>query len=273
MKSLPPTDTAAASEAFARLVKIMDELREGCPWDRKQTLESLRHLSIEEVYELSEAILAGNYSALRGELGDLLLHIVFYARIAREEDQFTLPEMIHGLCEKLIRRHPHIYGDVQADSAEQVLQNWEQIKLQEGAKSVLAGVPNGLPAVVKAYRMQEKVASLGFDWDATATVLDKVQEEISELRIELAGHHPGQPLPDSERSDVEAEFGDVLFSLINYARFIGINPEDALERTNRKFKARFEYLEKAATQNGQQLGKMTLEEMDALWDQAKAAGL
>lgn len=269
MKNLPPADTLAAAEAFQRLVLILDELREGCPWDREQTLESLRHLSIEEVYELSEAILSGDPSALRNELGDLLLHVVFYARIAREEEYFSLAELIHALCEKLIRRHPHIYGEQQVESAEEVLQNWEQIKLSEGAKSVLGGVPVSLPALVKAFRIQEKVASLGFDWEATAHTLDKVQEEISELRIELADHRPGHTIPRDQLRAIEEEFGDVLFSLVNYARFVGINPEDALERSNRKFISRFNYVEQAARASGKPLKEHTLAELDIYWESAK----
>lgn len=271
MKPMPPTDPATATEAFARLVQILDELREKCPWDREQTLQSLRGYSIEEVYELSEALLADDSAGIRNELGDLLLHVVFYSRIAREEGRFDLPEMIHAVCEKLIRRHPHVYGTVEATTADAVADNWEKLKLKEKDTTVLGGVPNGLPALLKAYRMQEKVARVGFDWEATAHALDKVQEEIGELRVELADHRKGDALPEDQKARIEDEFGDMLFSLVNYARFIGINPEDALERANRKFKSRFDALEATATAQGKALTSLTLAELDAIWDAVKAA--
>lgn len=246
-----------AQEQFGRLLTIMDELRTQCPWDREQTLASLRTLSIEEVYELSEAILANDLPALRGELGDLLLHIVFYARIASEQNAFTMAEVIDKLCEKLIRRHPHIYGDTKVSGTSEVLANWESIKLQEGNKSVLSGVPNGLPALVKAYRMQEKAAGVGFDWPNSAEVLPKLEEELRELA----------EAPDA--ASREAEFGDILFTLINYGRHIGINAEDALEATNRKFRQRFQAMEAAATASGKSLKDLPLDEQEALWQQAK----
>jgi XTP/dITP diphosphohydrolase len=243
--------------AFQRLLTIMDELREQCPWDRKQTLESLRPLTIEETYELADAILEGNMDELKGELGDLFLHLVFYCKIGEERAQFDVAGVLDQVCEKLIRRHPHIYGDVQVQDSEEVKRNWEQIKLREGRKSVLQGVPNSLPAVTKALRVQEKVAQVGFDWPEKKQVWDKVLEEIAEFRAaEASGHLEEQA----------AEFGDVLFALINYARFSGIDPEAALERTNRKFMYRFRYIEENAPKP---LVEMTLAEMDQLWDEAK----
>jgi XTP/dITP diphosphohydrolase len=243
--------------AFQRLLTIMDELREQCPWDRKQTLESLRPLTIEETYELADAILEGNMDELKGELGDLFLHLVFYCKIGEEKALFDVESVLDQVCEKLVRRHPHIYGDVQVQDSEEVKRNWEQIKLREGRKSVLQGVPNSLPAVTKALRVQEKVAQVGFDWPEKKQVWDKVMEEIGEFRAaEAAGHTEEQA----------AEFGDVLFALINYARFLGIDPEAALERTNRKFMYRFRYIEENAPKP---LVEMTLAEMDRLWDEAK----
>lgn len=246
-------------ESFGRLLKIMDELREQCPWDKKQTLESLRHLSIEEVYELSDAILSGDKQEIKKELGDVLLHIVFYARIGSETGDFDIKDVIDSLCEKLIVRHPHIYGDVKVKDEEEVKQNWEQIKLKEakGEKTLLSGVPKGLASLVKAYRMQEKAAQVGFDWPDVKQVWDKVEEELSEIQAST-----------NERGR-EEEFGDLLFALVNYARFTGINPDDALEKTNRKFKSRFEYIEQQAGLQGRQLNEMTLDEMDAIWNQAK----
>jgi XTP/dITP diphosphohydrolase len=254
-------DHTADQRAFARLLTIMDELREQCPWDKEQTLESLRHLTIEEMYELSEAILAQDMDGLQGELGDLLLHIVFYSKIATEKGAFTVADMINRLCEKLIRRHPHIYGNIEADNAETVKQNWELIKLKEGTQSVLKGVPQGLPALVKAYRIQEKVGSVGFEWKERDGVLDKVQEEIRELEQAVQENMSIQKR--------EEELGDLLFSIVNYARYIGVNPEDALERTNRKFISRFQYIETQARAQGSALQNMTLTEMDQLWDEAK----
>lgn len=247
-------------KAFGELLDIMDELREKCPWDKKQTMHSLRHLTIEETYELGDAILDNNLSEIRKELGDLLLHIVFYAKIGSESESFDIEDVINGINEKLISRHPHVFGDVIADTEEQVAKNWEQLKLKEGKKSILEGVPKSLPALVKASRIQDKAASAGFDWDRSEQVFEKVQEEIEELHQEVQ-------LNDQVR--VESEFGDVLFSLINYARFINVDPESALERTNKKFIKRFQYLEAEAKKNDQSLKNMTLEEMDVYWNQSK----
>lgn len=237
----------------------MDELREQCPWDRKQTFQSLRNLTIEETYELADAILDEDLPEIKEEIGDLLLHMVFYAKIADEKGAFDIADALNAVCEKLIKRHPHIYGDVQADDEEAVKKNWEQLKLQEGKKSVLAGVPRSLPAMVKAYRMQEKTKQVGFEWENKAQVWDKVVEEMEEFR-----EASEQGLSQEKK---EEEFGDVLFSLINYARFEGIDPETALERVNQKFKQRFEYIEAHA---GRALTEMSLEEMDALWNEAKS---
>lgn len=245
-------------EAFGRLLKIMDELREQCPWDRKQTMQSLRNLTIEETYELADAILAEDLEEVKEELGDIMLHMVFYARIADEKGAFDIADALHAVCEKLIKRHPHIYGDVKVKDEEDVKKNWEQLKLKEGKRSVLAGVPNSLPAMVKAYRMQEKTKQVGFEWDNAEQVWDKVEEEMAEFKEALA--------PEYSQEKREEEFGDVLFSLINYARFQGIDPETALERVNQKFKKRFEYIEAHARKD---LEEMTLEEMDALWNEAK----
>lgn len=248
-------------EAFDRLSNILDELREKCPWDKKQTIDSLRYLTIEEVYELSDAIVERQYDEVKKELGDILMHILFYAKIAKDEQLFNLTDVLNAICEKLIRRHPHIYGDAVADDAEAVKQNWEKIKMTEGRTSVLDGVPNSLPAMVKAVRMQEKARGIGFDWDNAEQVHDKVREEYAELKDELLK-------PDNQRR-VEEEFGDLLFALINWSRFIGVNPEDALERTNKKFKQRFQYMEKRSRETGRQLQDMTLEEMDVWWNEAK----
>lgn len=247
--------------AFSRLLDIMDELREKCPWDRKQTMDTLRHLTIEETYELSDAILEGDRQEVKKELGDLLLHIVFYSKIASETNDFTVAEMINGICEKLIIRHPHIYGDTEVKDEEDVKKNWEQIKLKEGNKSVLGGVPASLPALVKAMRIQEKARGVGFDWEETAQVWEKVEEEISEFKEKA-----DSGAPEEEKED---EFGDVLFSLVNYARFAGINPETALEKTNKKFIKRFTYLENKAREAGKNLSEMTLAEMDVFWNEAK----
>ena len=256
MKSTPSEQSAA----FLRLLKIMDELREQCPWDKKQTLESLRHLSLEEVYELSDAILKNDLPEIEKELGDVLLHIVFYARLGTEQNAFDITSVMNKLCDKLIRRHPHIYGDVKVENELQVKENWEKIKLLEGNKSVLGGVPVSLPAMIKATRIQEKARGVGFDWDHESQVWEKVQEEMQEFRQEVA-------LGNSEKA--EAEFGDLLFSLINYARFRNINPEDALEKTNRKFIRRFTYLEEESKKDGKELSSMTLEEMDRYWEASK----
>ncbi len=247
-------------EAFGELLDIMDELREKCPWDKKQTMESLRHLTIEETYELGDAILDNDHDEIRKELGDLLLHIVFYSKIASEKKSFDILEVIRGINEKLIHRHPHVYGDVKAQTEEQVARNWEQLKLKEGKKSVLEGVPKSLPAMIKASRIQDKAASSGFDWDETEQVFRKVQEEIKELHEEVVRE---------DQARIESEFGDVLFSLINYARFIRVDPESALERTNKKFISRFQYLEDEVRKKGLSLKDMTLDEMDVYWNQSK----
>ncbi|WP_369047688.1 nucleoside triphosphate pyrophosphohydrolase [Tenacibaculum sp. UWU-22] len=247
-------------EAFNRLLDIMDELRAKCPWDKKQTLESLRHLTIEETYELADAILENNLDEVKKELGDLLLHIVFYAKIGSEKNNFDIASVTNSICDKLIDRHPHIYGDVKVTSEEQVKQNWEKLKLKEGKKSVLEGVPKSLPALVKANRIQDKVAGVGFDWEKPNQVWEKVQEELAELN---------QEIEKNDTENIEKEFGDVLFSMINYARFIGVNPENALEKTNKKFINRFQYLEKEAHKAGKSLADMTLAEMDVYWNQAK----
>ena len=246
--------------AFERLLNIMDDLRAKCPWDKKQTMQSLRHLTIEETYELGDAILNNDLQEVKKELGDLLLHIVFYAKIGSETNSFNIADVANGVCEKLIERHPHIYGDVQVNNEEDVKRNWEKIKLKEGNKSVLGGVPKSLPALVKATRIQDKAAGVGFDWDNINDVFAKIKEEIDELHAEVKAQ---------KQSNIESEFGDVLFSLINYARFLKVNPEDALERTNRKFIARFQYLEEKATAQGKSLKDMTLQEMETYWQEAK----
>ncbi len=253
-------------QAFDRLLTIMDELREQCPWDKKQTMESLRHLTIEETYELSDAILEGDLEEVKKELGDLLLHLVFYARIASETHHFDVADVLNGICEKLIRRHPHIYGDVKAETEEQVKQNWEQLKLKEGNKSVLGGVPVSLPALVKAMRIQEKARGAGFDWEEKGQVWAKVEEEMNEFKTAFNDEE------QINRDEAEGEFGDLLFSLVNYSRFIDINPETALERTNKKFIKRFNYLEAAARAAGKNLQDMTLAEMDVYWEEAKKSG-
>lgn len=250
-------DTAAA---FLRLVNIMDELREKCPWDKKQTIQTLRHLTIEETYELADAISDSNWQDIREELGDLLLHIVFYAKIGTEQKEFTLPDVIHAVCEKLIRRHPHIYGDVQVSNEEEVKQNWEKLKLQEGKKSVLGGVPRSLPSMVKAIRLQEKSKQVGFEWENAEQVWHKVEEEMGELQEAVKAGKPDQ---------VEEELGDVFFSLVNYARFLQIDAENALERTNKKFMSRFLRMESLAMSENKNLQEMSLEEMDQLWERIK----
>lgn len=249
------------SAAFLRLLKIMDELRAQCPWDKKQTFDSLRYLTIEEMYELSDSILERDLPAMKGELGDLMLHLVFYSKIASEQGAFDIVDVLTSICDKLIVRHPHIYGDVIVKDAEAVKENWERIKLKQGKRSVLEGVPMGLPAVVKAYRIQEKARGVGFDWEMPHQVFDKVKEELDELRAEVES--------GATHEKIEDEFGDLLFALINYSRFIEINPEDALERTNRKFIRRFQYLEDQARDLGKNLHDMTLAEMDVYWEQAK----
>jgi XTP/dITP diphosphohydrolase len=247
-------------EAFDRLLTIMDELRSQCPWDKKQTMETLRPLTIEETYELADAILEQNLEEVKGELGDLILHIVFYAKIGSETNIFDIADVLNGICEKLIQRHPHIYGDVKVDNEEEVKQNWEKIKLKEGKTSVLQGVPKSLPALVKAIRIQEKVSGVGFDWEEPQQVFEKVEEELQEFNVEIKAKN---------QEAIESEFGDVLFSLINYARFININPENALERTNKKFIKRFQYLEEQAKLKKHSLSEMSLSEMDVIWEEAK----
>lgn len=251
------------TEAFVRLLTIMDELREQCPWDKKQTLESLRYLTIEETYELSDAIIEKDLQEIKNELGDLALHIVFYAKIGSEKKAFDIADVLDGVCDKLVERHPHIYGDVKADTEEEVKNNWEKIKQRSKKpdESALSGVPKSLPAMVKAIRVQEKARGLGFDWDDKEQVWEKVKEELQEFHDEAQ--------QENNRDKMEQEFGDVLFSLINYSRFIGINPEDALERTNKKFIQRFKYLEKHSKADGKELGNMSLEEMDEYWEKAK----
>lgn len=246
--------------AFSELLDIMDELREKCPWDRKQTLESLRHLTIEETYELGDAILDRDMGEIKKELGDLLLHIVFYAKIASETQAFDMTAVIKGINEKLIHRHPHVFGDTIAETEEEVAKNWEQLKLKEGKDSILEGVPKSLPAMIKANRIQDKASSAGFDWEEPQQVYQKVKEELSELEAEIQ---------ERDQARIEAEFGDVLFSLINYARFIKVDPESALERTNKKFIDRFQYLENAVKKAGKKLSDLKLEEMDVYWEEAK----
>lgn len=245
---------------FERLLGIMEDLRSQCPWDKKQTIDSLRYLTIEETYELADAILEKDYEELKGELGDLMLHIVFYAKIASEESRFDIADVLTTVCDKLVERHPHIYGDVVAQTEEEVKKNWEKIKLKSGKKSVLQGVPKSLPAMVKATRIQEKARGVGFDWDNKEQVFEKVKEEFAELHEEVQ---------KGNVDAIEDEFGDVLFSLINYARFIGVDPETALERTNKKFIKRFQYLESESAKDGKVMGEMTLEEMDEYWNRAK----
>jgi MazG family protein len=247
-------------EEFIRLVEIMDELREKCPWDREQTVETLRHMTIEETYELADAITEKNWKGIKEELGDLLLHILFYSRIGKEQQQFNLEEVIKGIAEKLIIRHPHIYGDVKVDNEEDVKKNWEKLKLKEGKKSVLSGVPVSLPATVKALRLQEKARQVGFEWENEEQVWQKVEEETHELQAAIT---------KGEKDKIEDEFGDLVFSLINYARFLRIDPENALERTNKKFIDRFTKMETEALKQSKKLDEMTLEEMDAIWNTIK----
>lgn len=247
--------------AFERLLNIMDDLREKCPWDKKQTFESLRHLTIEETYELADAILDKDLIAIKGEVGDLFLHLVFYAKLGSEQNAFDVTDILNSICDKLIHRHPHIYGDVKADSEEEVKANWEKLKLKEGKKSVLEGVPKSLPALVKAARIQEKVRGVGFDWDHESQVWEKVKEEIAEFE---------EVKQKSDKAEMEKEFGDILFSLINYARFLDINPENALEKTNKKFISRFQLLENLVSEDEKTLSEMNLDEMDVYWEKAKS---
>ncbi|MBX7183266.1 MAG: nucleoside triphosphate pyrophosphohydrolase [Bacteroidia bacterium] len=255
-------DYSREKEQFERLLIIMDELREKCPWDKKQTIETLRPLTIEETYELADAILDKDYENIKKELGDILLHLVFYARIGREQGEFTMADSIDSLCQKLIHRHPHIYGEVKVDNEDQVKENWEKLKLKEGNKSILAGVPKSLPAMVKATRIQEKARAVGFDWEDKSQVWDKVNEELAELKVEIENNSPKEKLED--------ELGDVLFSMINYARFLNLDPESALERTNKKFIKRFNYLEAESKKDGKELTEMSLAEMDIYWNKAKS---
>ena len=247
-------------QSLERLLDIMDELREKCPWDRKQTFETLRHLTIEETYELGDAILDNDLEEIKKELGDLLLHIVFYSKIGSEKKAFDMADVANQISDKLIHRHPHIYGETDVEDADQVVKNWEDIKLKEGKKSVLEGVPKSLPALVKAYRIQDKVSGVGFDWDQKEAVLEKVKEELDELRTEI-------DTGDSKK--MEAELGDVMFSLVNYARFLKVNPENALERTNKKFIKRFNYIEEKAKKSQRKVSELSIEEMEILWQEAK----
>jgi XTP/dITP diphosphohydrolase len=246
----------------------MDDLREKCPWDKKQTMDTLRHLTIEETYELSDAILEGDLTEIKKEIGDVFLHLVFYSKIGSEQSAFDVTDVLNGICEKLISRHPHIYGDVVAETEEEVKSNWEALKLKEGNKSVLSGVPSSLPALVKSMRIQEKARGAGFDWEEKEQVWAKVEEELGEFKAEFVG----KVLDEKQKNKAEGELGDLIFSLVNFARFIDINPETALERTNRKFIQRFQHLEKRANENGQALSDMTLAEMDVYWEEAKVIG-
>lgn len=263
--NIPPVTAATPDAAFLRLLTVLDHLRTQCPWDKKQTMETLRHLTIEETYELSDAILDADLPEIKKELGDLMMHLVFYARIASETNDFTITDVLNGVCDKLIHRHPHIYGDVEVENEADVKRNWEQLKLKEGNKSVLGGVPASLPALVKAGRIQEKARGVGFDWDEKEQVWAKVEEELQEFKDEFNINET--ETIDAEKA--ESEFGDLLFSLVNYARFVNINPENALEKTNKKFIKRFQYLESKAAENGKALQDMTLAEMDIYWNEAK----
>jgi MazG family protein len=256
--SSPDLNRKAKLEAFDRLLTVMDELRENCPWDKKQTWESLRHLTIEETYELSDAIIEGDWQEVKKELGDLMLHNVFYARIASEQQKFDMADVLNAICDKLIERHPHVYGDVVANDDEAVKANWEKIKLKTGNKSVLQGVPKTLPALVKAVRIQDKARGVGFDWERKEQVWEKVEEEMKEFQSE------------NDKEKKMQEFGDLIFSLVNYARFLDIDPEEALERTNKKFIKRFQFLETESAKDGKKLGEMTLAEMDVYWNRAKS---
>jgi MazG family protein len=263
--SSPDPNRAEKLKAFDRLLTVMDELRENCPWDKKQTLETLRHLTIEETYELSDSILEGDLKEIKKELGDLMLHLVFYARIASEKKAFDIADVLNSICDKLIERHPHVYGNVVAKDEETVKANWEKIKLNTGNKSVLQGVPASLPALVKAIRIQDKARGVGFDWEKKEQVWEKVEEEMREFKTEFNA----EANENINKEKAMAEFGDLLFSLVNYARFINIDPEEALERTNKKFIKRFQYLETESAKDGKKIGEMTLAEMDKYWDRAK----
>ena len=264
-----PEKGLTTSTAFERLVTIMNTLRQHCPWDRKQTMQSLRHLTIEEMYELADAILEGDTQEIKKELGDLMMHMVFYARIAEEQGAFDIRDVLNAVCDKLVERHPHIYADVQVNNEDDVKQNWESLKLKAGNKSVLAGVPNGLPSLVKAFRIQDKVRGVGFDWEDKKQVWEKVEEELAEFKTEFDIEDDGA----IDQDKAEQEFGDLLFSLINYARHIGINPDTALERTNKKFIRRFTHVENRAHENNQEIQHMTLTEMDVYWNEAKELGI
>lgn len=255
------TDRKKQLEAIDRLLTIMDELREQCPWDRKQTFDSLRHLTIEETYELSESLLKGSHDDIKSELGDLLLHIVFYAKIGSEQSSFDIADVANRICDKLIQRHPHVYGDVEVADEQEVKTNWEQIKLKEGNKGVLSGVPESLPPLVKAYRMQEKAAGVGFDWDHTVGVIRKIEEELQEFYDEV---------DRNDKQSAEAEFGDLLFSLINYARFIGINPDDALSKTNQKFRNRFVKMERKISDRQLNMSQFKIDDWEKLWQEVKS---
>lgn len=265
--SAPDLQREEKLKAFDRLLTIMNELRENCPWDKKQTLETLRHLTIEETYELTDAILEGDLNEVKKELGDMMLHLAFYARIASELKAFDMADVLNGICDKLIERHPHVYGDVVADDEKAVKENWEKIKLKTGNKSVLEGVPKSLPAMFKAIRIQDKARGVGFDWERKEQVWEKVEEEMNEFKSEF----DGKPVESIDKEKVMAEFGDLLFSLVNYARFVNIDPEEALERTNKKFIKRFQYLETESAKDGKKMGEMTLAEMDEYWNRAKGA--
>ncbi len=256
-----PASKKEKLQAFGRLLDIMDDLRSGCPWDKEQTLESLRHLTLEESYELSDAILQNDLKGIGEELGDLMLHLVFYAKIGEEKNAFDIKTILDGISDKLVFRHPHIYGDVKVNNAEEVADNWENLKLKEGKKSVLSGVPQSLPPLLKAYRMQEKAKGVGFEWENRHQVWEKVMEEMNELKENVNRNE--------SKDKIEDEMGDVFFALVNYARYLGVNPDDALERTNKKFIRRFNYIETQAKKAGKPLAKMTLEEMDKYWNQAK----
>jgi XTP/dITP diphosphohydrolase len=261
----PDLNREAKLKAFDRLLTIMDELRENCPWDKKQTMETLRHLTIEETYELSDAILDNNLQEVKKELGDLMLHNIFYSRIAQEKNAFDVADVLNSICDKLIERHPHVYGDVIAEDEGTVKANWEKIKLKTGNKSVLEGVPTSLPALVKAIRIQDKARGVGFDWEKKEQVWEKVEEEMQEFKREFNASLPGE----IDKGRAMAEFGDLLFSLVNYSRFINIDPEEALERTNKKFIKRFQFLETESLKDGKKMGEMSLAEMDEYWERAK----
>jgi XTP/dITP diphosphohydrolase len=250
--------------AFERLLNIMDDLRSQCPWDKKQTMQTLRHLTIEEVYELTDAIMEDDIQEVKKELGDIILHMVFYAKIASETNDFDIADVLNGICEKLIHRHPHIYGDVKVQDAAEVSQNWEKLKLKEGNKSVLGGVPISLPALIKSMRIQEKARAVGFDWENDEQVFEKVEEELHEFKVEV---------DKGDQQKAEDEFGDLLFALVNYARFKNINPEEALERTNKKFIRRFQFMEEKLKENNLSFDQLSLNEMDVFWNQAKQNGL